>query len=301
MLLNHSKAENLKLLLEEGYNVPYVLYFKVSEWENNKDAIINNCIGKIMSEKLAIRSSSISEDTEENSNAGAYDSVLNVANNHDNILTAVEKVISSYEYSPENQVLIQPMVESVAMSGVVMTKTLDDGSPYYVVNFDDTSGKTDTVTSGNSINKTVYIYNGAKESDFDSPYLLAVIKLVWQLEKHFLNTPLDIEFAVDTNLIVHLLQVRKITVSHKWKTESNQLVNERIYFLSEYLDNILQPRLGLLGEKTLLGLMPDWNPAEMIGVVPRPLAMSLYRTLITKVLGELQGRKWDISHYRQLN
>jgi len=34
--------------------------------------------------------------------------------------------------------------------------------------------------------------------------------------------------------------------------------------------------------------MPDWNPAEMIGVVPHPLAMSLYRELITK-------RVWSVA------
>ena len=28
--------------------------------------------------------------------------------------------------------------------------------------------------------------------------------------------------------------------------------------------------------------MPDWNPAEMIGVIPRNLAYSLYETLITE-------------------
>ena len=27
--------------------------------------------------------------------------------------------------------------------------------------------------------------------------------------------------------------------------------------------------------------MPDWNPAEMIGNAPRPLALSLYKHLIT--------------------
>ena len=27
--------------------------------------------------------------------------------------------------------------------------------------------------------------------------------------------------------------------------------------------------------------MPDWNPAEMIGIKPNYLALSLYRTLIT--------------------
>ena len=31
----------------------------------------------------------------------------------------------------------------------------------------------------------------------------------------------------------------------------------------------------------MFGVMPDWNPAEMIGIRPRPLALSLYQNLIT--------------------
>jgi hypothetical protein len=282
MITNYSKAEILSVLHDEGYNVPYVMYFRVHEWEDKKEEIIYRCLRNIDSNLLAIRSSSILEDTNENSNAGAYESVLNVLNQKEHIVQAVEQVISSYEYNPNNQVLVQPMVENVAMSGVVMTKTLDDGSPYYVLNFDDTSGQTDTVTSGNSINKTVYVYNGVKEGDFDSPYLLEVIRLVWKLEEKFIGMPLDIEFAVDKNLNIYLLQVRPITVSRNWKADANALVNNRIYLLSDYLDNILQPRIGLFGRRTLLGLMPDWNPAEMIGVVPKPLARSLYRKLITE-------------------
>ena len=27
--------------------------------------------------------------------------------------------------------------------------------------------------------------------------------------------------------------------------------------------------------------MPDWNPAEIIGIKPKPLALSLYQELIT--------------------
>ena len=38
---------------------------------------------------------------------------------------------------------------------------------------------------------------------------------------------------------------------------------------------------GGLGDRTAYGVMPDWNPAEMIGLRPNPLALSLYRELIT--------------------
>lgn len=41
-------------------------------------------------------------------------------------------------------------------------------------------------------------------------------------------------------------------------------------------------RPGLFGTRTLFAVMPDWNPAEMIGIIPRPLAFSLYRALITQ-------------------
>ena len=31
--------------------------------------------------------------------------------------------------------------------------------------------------------------------------------------------------------------------------------------------------------KPLLGLMPDWNPAEIIGFKPKPLSFSIYEIL----------------------
>ena len=35
------------------------------------------------------------------------------------------------------------------------------------------------------------------------------------------------------------------------------------------------------GKKPVFGLMPDWNPVEMIGNFPSPLSYSLYSELIT--------------------
>jgi hypothetical protein len=282
--LNGTKAETLKLLSKKGFPVPSVYYFTSGAWNENKQVILDAIKENFVhSELLAIRSSALAEDSSEQSMAGAFDSVLNVpAKDDKGIENAVMRVLNSYDGAIDNQVLVQPMVSDAIMSGVVMTKVLDDGSPYYVVNYDDSSGETDTVTSGMSINKTVYIYNGAKKEDFDSPYLVLVIELVLKLETVFDGIPLDIEFAIDGSEKINLLQVRPITTSNNWKHDANAQVAIQIKYLDDFVGKLMSPRPDLYGKKTLLGLMPDWNPAEMIGVVPDPLSMSLYRELITK-------------------
>mgnify|MGYP006077219131 FL=1 len=280
--LTGTKAETLLILSKLDYNVPSVYYFTVEDWNHGSDKIITTIINLFPKTLLAIRSSTKAEDTEDSSMAGAFESLLNVKSNNQSIMEAIAKVIESFDDDLSNQVLIQPMVTNVTMSGVVMTHVLDDGSPYHVVNYDDKSGLTDTVTSGTTINKTVYVYNGVDEKDFDSPYLLSVLNLIRSLQVTFTGIPLDIEFAIDKDSKVHLLQVRRITTINSWNGKINKEVSSRMVFLKQYVSQIMQPRPNLFGDRTLLGFMPDWNPAEMIGVVPHPLAMSLYRELITK-------------------
>ena len=38
---------------------------------------------------------------------------------------------------------------------------------------------------------------------------------------------------------------------------------------------------SLYGNTTFFGVMPDWNPAEIIGIKPKELSSSLYKELIT--------------------
>lgn len=289
--LKGTKAETLTELSKMGYNVPHVYFFTIQEWQNKKDFLVEEIRNRFPKTLLAVRSSTKAEDTEDRSMAGAFESILNVDSKTESILNAVEKVINSFDADETNQVLIQPMVKEVSMSGVVMTNVLDDGSPYHVINYDDKTGLTDTVTSGSTINKTVYIYNGVSEKDFDSPYLLEILNLIRNLQKSFPNIPLDIEFAIDKDINIHLLQVRRITTINAWKPDINEEVSTRMLFLKRYVGQIMKPRPNLFGERTLLGFMPDWNPAEMIGVVPHPLAMSLYRELITR-------KTWRIARER---
>ena len=285
-----TKAETLFLLRERGFSVPPLQYFTAEVWAANPDAVLDRIQSHFPQGALAVRSSARCEDGEEASQAGAFQSVLHVpATDREHLTRAVETVIASFNSGGcgQDQVLIQPMIERVHMSGVVMTRVLDDGSPYYVVNYDDTSGRTDTVTGGAGISKTVYIYKGAKPEDFDSPRLWAVLELARRLERTFADVPdaevpLDIEFAVDDALNVHLLQVRRICTVSRWKARVATAVSRRIRFVEDFVSSAMRPRPGLFGNKTLFGVMPDWNPAEIIGVAPRPLAMSLYRDLITR-------------------
>jgi glutamine kinase len=280
--LSGTKAETLLQLAELGYNVPFIYYFTVQKWIEDRQKILIKIIKLFPGCLVAIRSSTLVEDGEESSKAGTFMSLLNIRSEKEDLIESINSVIKSYDKDLSNQVLVQPMVDDVVMSGVIMTKVLDDGSPYHVINYDDSTGLTDTVTSGTTINKTVYVYNGVNEQDFDSPYLLSLLRLIRKLEHTYSNIPLDIEFAIDGNRNVHLLQVRRITTIKNWKKNIIDQVSEKMVYLKDYIQKIMKPRPNLFGKYTLLGFMPDWNPAEMIGVVPHPLSMSLYRELITK-------------------
>ena len=102
-----------------------------------------------MSSSLAIRSSSKAEDTLETSNAGCFDSFLNVrGDNH--IVKSVEDVFNSYppeDNDDDTHLLVQNVVEDVICSGVVMTRTLDYHAPWYVINFENGSDTSSTCSS----------------------------------------------------------------------------------------------------------------------------------------------------------
>jgi phosphoenolpyruvate synthase/pyruvate phosphate dikinase len=295
MLKLYSKAKTLKNLKEviTKAKVLPLLIIKAKDYNNNKDAFLKECLDYFDTD-LIVRSSSASEDNLETSNAGGFDTVLNVKLDKKSINKAILKVINSYEnVSSSDEVFIQPMLTNVTMSGVLFTSDIDTLAPYYIINYDK-SGSTSSVTEGSTNNlETCIVY---KNFDYNKD---AKIKLLIQsakeCEKLFDNQFLDIEFAF-SNDELYILQTRAIVTKNKNNLNSINLDNilYKAYKKIEKL-NIKHPKL--LGKKTIFGVMPDWNPAEIIGTRPKRLALSLYKELVTD---EIWAYQRDNYGYRNL-
>ena len=58
-------------------------------------------------------------------------------------------------------------------------------------------------------------------------------------------------------------------------------------------------RNKVIGNKAVFGNMPDWNPAEIIGVKPNPLSMDLYKYLITNSVWSIQRKQYGYRHIKK--
>ena len=53
-----------------------------------------------------------------------------------------------------------------------------------------------------------------------------------------------------------------------------------------------------MGRRTVYGVMPEKNPAEIVGVRPKPLALSLYRDLVTDNIWAYQRHNYGYRNLR---
>lgn len=294
-----TKAETLKLLTQEltGAIVLPQYLFEVKQWQHNRDLVLSQFFSdhQWATSALVVRSSGIAEDSQSESLAGHFDSVVNVQGK-DALIAAIEQVASSFgdNSNDKDQIFIQPMLQNVLRSGVVFTLEPSTNSPYYVINYS-TDGDTENVTSGSSNESLIYV----AKSGTDKPQNLWVQKLILlcqQLEQTFGSDSLDIEFAFDHNEQLYLFQVRPLITQSETKTAiaDHQQLLQQLY---STIERLTKPHPYLNGAKSVLGVMPDWNPAEIIGIRPTPLALSLYKELVTDSTWAYQRNNYG---YKQL-
>ena len=269
----------LKKTLKKS-KIEKIFVFTVSEWEDDQKKIINNIITNFHV-KIIVRSSAIGEDSVNSSEAGSYQSILNVSSSSkNNIKNAINKIILSYQekrnFNKNNQILIQNQTSNVIMSGVIFTKTEDIGAPYYVINYDD-GENTDTVTKG-EINKVVKIFRSP--STKINKKFRKIIESIKEIEGIFKRYSLDIEFALTKSNEVVIFQVRPITFIKNCNSISEKKIGKIIEDnKKKYLKIIKSLKYN---SKNIFSDMADWNPSEIIGNNPNLLDYTLYDYLLLK-------------------
>nr|WP_321500618.1 PEP/pyruvate-binding domain-containing protein [uncultured Dethiosulfovibrio sp.] len=261
-----------------------IMVLKVKDYEENPDSSCKKVQEAFSGEKIVVRSSSSNEDSFESSNAGHYDSVLDVnSNSQSEVSSAIERVIASYKKDIsggciEEQILIQSQTKDVVASGVVFTRDINHNRPYYLINYDD-SGSTDSVTSGKG-GRSIWISRDNSSEAVEGSLWKGLIASVQEIEGIFEDMVLDIEFAVNSRGEVIIFQVRPLAASYKYAQDTDDIsffelknVAKKAYMkLSNDVD----------ADGMMLSDMAFWNPSEIVGSNPRNLDYSLYREIITK-------------------
>jgi len=292
-----TKAETLETLVSYVHRAKILpqIRFVANEWIQKPDEIVKKIIDMNWDAlSLVVRSSAISEDLSGNSLAGHYTSILNVSGLSE-IKIAVDEVIASMSDFQLDQVFVQPMLKNVLVSGVVFTRDPNISGYYYVINYDDASGSTTTITSGNGTSSKVFY--AVKQGNVQAPdQLRPIIEMTQELETIFPNKALDIEFAI-TDEGIYLLQVRPL-ICNETTIQNEEYFCRVIKDIYNKVNRLNQEHPYLYGKRTILGVMPDWNPAEMIGIRPRPLALSLYKDLITDSIWAFQRSNYGYRNMR---
>jgi adenylylsulfate kinase-like enzyme len=294
-----TKAETLESLmprLSKGRILPQ-LRFSVAEWRTQRDSVLDRIAAAPWGKSASIvRSSARGEDGPVSSQAGRYDSVLNVVG-RTAMAQAIDQVISSFDEGgrTNDQVFVQPLLDTVCMAGVAFSRRPSGGGPYYIVNYDRT-GQTDTVTAGIGGNLETFLCLKSR-TDICPAELAPVIALIGELETLLDCDAIDVEFAVSAEGAVYLLQVRRLAVEGDAGVGDGE-VDAALKDIACKVELLSRPHPFLHGSRAIFGVMPDWNPAEIIGLRPWPLSLSLYRELITDAIWAYQRDNYGYKNLR---
>ncbi len=282
------KADTLASLENNIKNAEILpqINFSIDDWQKSKNSITKKIINKKW-KFIVVRSSGLEEDSLNSSMAGQYTSFLNIPDNKNNIIDSIENVISVIikkskfrsDLRNKSKVLIQPFLRDTSLNGVAFSCDIKNASPYFLINYDN-NNDTEGVTSGTSKTQKITYISRFYKSMSDIPVdLRKIINLILELEKTT-GALIDIEFGIK-NQKLYLFQVRPLILENKNDKFLNKLIHSEVNSIKTLLPKLFKTQKSVFGTSNVFSDMTDWNPAEMIGLYPKPLSISLYQYLIT--------------------
>lgn len=279
-----TKADTLLALRDrlKKSRIEPICVVTAEDFMRNSQMVVQEIGKRYAGQKIVVRSSASNEDNLHSSNAGHYDSNLNIcADDPAEVSAAIEGVLASYRrdglLNAGEQVLVQRQTEDVIASGVAFTRDLQRNRPYYLVNYED-SGSTDAVTSGSG-GKSLWISRDTQARSLPEPWQ-SLIKAIQEIERILDGMILDIEFAITGAGDTVIFQVRPLAANYRYSKEFD---DDAFYAHKQRVKAAVRSQnVGMDQEGMIFSDMAFWNPSEMIGVHPHELDYSLYREIITK-------------------
>lgn len=273
-----SKADALAWLRPrlERSQVLELLWFRAADWRADADAVVRRVMERFPSQPIIVRSSALDESNAQSSNSGVNDSITNVdSGNPEAVGSAIRQVLASYgSEAPGHQVLVQPMLAGVRWVAVVSTMDRDSAAPYDTFVYSETPEDTEVITSGHGRSLRQYVRHRDCRLPCPSPELEMALAAVREVESFF-AVPLELELAVGRDGRMTLFQARPVIDCSRGEAAPREALAEALSALARQLPPASTP------EADIFGVMPDWNPAELIGTRPAALAFSTYRRLFS--------------------
>ena len=289
----YNKAITLQKIKCKNASIPKFVIINTKDFLNKKHSTLTKVV-KFFNQNdfLIVRSSSLEEDTNITSNAGRFESVPMVKNNVIDLDIAINRVVNSYKKNKNNSIVfVQKMISDCDFSGVITTCNLSNQAPYYVINYFE--GK-DTAAATNGKANTKNYFQFKYNDKIGDKKFKDIIKLARELEIKFNNSYLDIEFGFKKGK-VYLFQVRPIVLTKKKIRFDKKNFEDSLNKLKNKIIKLKKKNHNLFGKTSFFGVMPDWNPAEMIGIKPKALAFSLYQELITDFIWAKNREKYGFN------
>ena len=214
------KAHWISWLTANGYATPKSIFIScLSKNDAESDAknqlFIDTLSNLIDSDcKYSIRSSGVNEDSAVDSKAGNYKTFLNVEGIKDILKNYLAVIGSAKDSNEKIGVVIQPMVDA-KISGVIFSSNPINGSKIdFSLSYNIGLGNKllDGSSSGIDIFFTVDDSNtiSCTSDAAEMPYFLEIARMAKKIETE-LNLPVDIEWCIDQDNKILLLQCRPIT------------------------------------------------------------------------------------------
>ena len=283
--LNFStKAKNLERLyakLETAKILPLKIFTLSDLASMKKEEVCKEVFNFFGDCSLIIRSSSQFEDSALTSNAGSFLSVSNIPSNDFNklweALCEVAESLKKHDFAQNDEILLQTMLYDIELCGVGFSVDKDNFSPYFSIEYDK-SGSHHSITDGSA--QDFLSFTHFREVPLPKEDRVnRILKLIIELEEIFDCNHIDVEFAFSKGEL-YLFQVRPLVMEGK-KNLYHCITFDMLKRFAKRFEKLQNRHFDILGSKTIFGVMPDWNPAEIIGLRPKRLALSLYKEIIT--------------------